>query len=78
MCEYELTSREAEVARLLSEGLSPREIAGLQSLKLSTVRTHIARARAKLEARSIADLVRVVLTRAARRERRGRAGPQSV
>ncbi|MEX0956405.1 MAG: helix-turn-helix transcriptional regulator [Rhizobiaceae bacterium] len=60
---FGLTEREIEMVADLCGGRSPREIAEARNLKLSTVRTHIARAREKMAARSIIDLVRIALSR---------------
>lgn len=61
LTRHGLTPRERDIALLLADGWSPREIAETRGLGLSTVRTHIARARTKLDTRSIAGLVRSVL-----------------
>ncbi len=58
---FGLTDREVEIVADLCAGSSPGEIAAARTLKLSTVRTHIARAREKAAARSILDLVRLAL-----------------
>ncbi len=52
-----LTTREAEVAGLVAEGLSNDEIADRLFLSPATVRTHVSRAMVKLQARDRAQLV---------------------
>jgi DNA-binding NarL/FixJ family response regulator len=47
-----LTSREREVLVLLAEGRTNREIAGALSVSLATVKSHLVRVYAKLEARN--------------------------
>jgi DNA-binding NarL/FixJ family response regulator len=53
----ELTAREREVVSLVASGLSNEEIAGRIYVSQSTVKTHVARAMAKLGARDRAQLV---------------------
>jgi DNA-binding NarL/FixJ family response regulator len=53
----ELTAREREVVSLVASGLSNEEIAGSIYVSQSTVKTHVARAMAKLGARDRAQLV---------------------
>ena len=53
----ELTSREREVVSLVASGLSNEEIAARIYVSQSTVKTHVARAMAKLSARDRAQLV---------------------
>lgn len=52
-----LTEREREVVRLVAEGLSNQEIAGRLVISISTAKTHVNRAMAKLDARDRAQLV---------------------
>jgi DNA-binding NarL/FixJ family response regulator len=52
-----LTEREREVVALVAEGLSNDEIAGRLVVSPATVRTHVGRAMAKLDARDRAQLV---------------------
>jgi DNA-binding NarL/FixJ family response regulator len=52
-----VTEREREVLTLIARGLSNGEIAGHLQLSLATVKTHITRLLAKLEARDRAQLV---------------------
>ncbi|MFI6325904.1 response regulator [Nonomuraea sp. NPDC050556] len=52
-----VTEREREVLLLIARGLSNTEIAGHLHLSLATVKTHIGRLLAKLEARDRAQLV---------------------
>ena len=56
-----LTPREREVLQLLTEGKSNKEIAGLTGTSPKTVETHRARIMRKLEARSLAELVRYAI-----------------
>ena len=56
-----LTPREREVLQLLTEGKSNKEIAGLTDTSPKTVETHRARIMRKLEARSLAELVRYAI-----------------
>jgi DNA-binding NarL/FixJ family response regulator len=53
-----LTERELAVLVAIGRGQTPSEIAAMLELSNSTVSTHIARIRAKLNARSIGDIVR--------------------
>lgn len=57
---HQLTAAEAAVLEALSCGLSPRQIAAQGGVAISTVRTQIAAVRAKVRARSICDLMRLV------------------
>jgi DNA-binding NarL/FixJ family response regulator len=52
-----LTGREREVLRLVAEGWTNAEIAGLLTLAESTVKTHVKRILAKIEARDRAQAV---------------------
>jgi DNA-binding NarL/FixJ family response regulator len=56
-----LTKREKEVAKLLAEGKSSKEIAALLYISLYTVRRHRDSIRRKLEVKSLADLVRYAM-----------------
>jgi DNA-binding NarL/FixJ family response regulator len=53
-----LTERELTVLIAIGRGTTPSEIAAMLELSNSTVSTHISRIRAKLNARSIGDIVR--------------------
>ena len=55
----ELTHRETEVLRDLNQGLSRPDIAANQSLSINTVRLIVNTIYEKLEARNIADLIRI-------------------
>jgi two-component system nitrate/nitrite response regulator NarL len=57
-----LSRREAQVARLLVEGLSNKEIANVLGIADITVRLHLRRMFRKLGARSRTDAVRIILT----------------
>lgn len=57
-----LTDREHEVLRLIVDGNANKEIAKELALSRRTVETHRARAMDKLEATSVAELVRLYLT----------------
>ena len=52
-----LTDREVQVLRLVAEGFSNPEIAGLLSIAESTAKTHVKRILAKIEARDRAQAV---------------------
>ena len=62
-----LSNREAQVAQLLVDGLSNKEIAKALGIADITVRLHLRRVFSKLGARSRTDAVRIILT--------GRSGP---
>ena len=57
-----LTPREREVMDLVVEGRATKEIAQVLSLSARTVEVHRARIMEKMEAKSLADLVRRVLS----------------
>lgn len=57
-----LSSRERETMALLSSGHGPKQIAGHLGVCTHTARVHSSRVMAKMEARSIVDLVRMVDT----------------
>ena len=52
-----LTPKERDVLGLIAEGMSPEAVAGELVISVATVRTHVYRARIKLEARDRAQLV---------------------
>ena len=56
-----LTPRENEVLALLVEGLSQREIAGRLNISPRTVEVYKARMMEKLQCRSLAELIRIVM-----------------
>lgn len=58
----ELTEREREVMELLILGDANKEIARKLSISFRTVEIHRARVLSKMESRSVAELVRMVLT----------------
>jgi DNA-binding NarL/FixJ family response regulator len=53
-----LTPREREIVQLLAEGKSNKEVATVLTISVKTAETHRARIMAKLNLRSIGDLVR--------------------
>jgi DNA-binding NarL/FixJ family response regulator len=53
-----LTPREIEVARLVSEGMSSKEVASQLNLSVRTVEKHRANIMDKLGVREVASLVR--------------------
>jgi two-component system response regulator FixJ len=57
-----LSNRERDVMNLVVEGRSNREIAAALDLSPRTVDIHRARVMKKLEAESVVDLVRMILT----------------
>jgi two-component system, NarL family, nitrate/nitrite response regulator NarL len=65
-----LSNREAQVAQLLVDGLSNKEIATALGIADITVRLHLRRAFMKLGARSRTDAVRIILT--------ARSGPKAT
>ena len=56
-----LTQREKEVAKLLAEGKSNKEIGDLLYISMYTVRRHRARIMYKLELKGLADMVRYAM-----------------
>jgi len=58
-----LSDRESEVARLIAQGLSNKEIAARLAINAKTVETYKARSLTKLGLKSRADLVRYALQR---------------
>jgi RNA polymerase sigma factor (sigma-70 family) len=57
----QLTPREREVMLMVTDGKSNKEIAGELGVSAKTVEAHRARVMEKMEARSLAELVRMVL-----------------
>ena len=55
-----LTPREAEIAALVSSGRLNKQVAALVGITEKTVKVHRARAMKKLEAASLAEMVRIV------------------
>ena len=55
-----LTPAQARVAARLAEGMTPEQIAAAQGTSLATVRTHIREVLARLGARRVADVVRML------------------
>lgn len=58
----QLTPREHEVMLMVTDGMSNKEIANELGVSAKTVEAHRARVMEKMEARSLAELVRMVLT----------------
>lgn len=58
---FGLTSTESEIALALAAGSKMSEIAAERAVSINTVRTHVARLRSKLDAASLAEIVRTVL-----------------
>lgn len=56
-----LTEREAEIFRLLTEGISVNKIATRMAISNKTVSTHKARLMAKMDLASVADLMRYAM-----------------
>lgn len=56
-----LSAREFEVVRLVAEGLTDAEIAGVIGITERTARAHVAAARSKLQARSRTHLAVLAL-----------------
>lgn len=54
---FELSEREIEVLRYLSEGMSTNQIAGAMFLSKNTIQTYRKRLMAKLKAKNVAELV---------------------
>jgi two-component system response regulator NreC len=57
----QLSAREREIFKLVAEGYTSDEIAGIVGVKLSSVYTYRSRVMAKLESESVADLVRLAI-----------------
>jgi two-component system response regulator FixJ len=57
-----LTRRESEILELVVEGLSSKEIAGRLVVSFKTVEAHRAKVMRKMEAESVAQLVRMVVS----------------
>jgi|HubBroStandDraft_6_1064221.scaffolds.fasta_scaffold308067_2 two-component system response regulator FixJ len=57
-----LTPRESEILDLVVEGLSSKEIAGRLTVSFKTVEAHRAKVMKKMEAESVAQLVRIVVS----------------
>ena len=53
-----LTPREREIVQLLAEGKSNKEVAGVLNISVKTAETHRSRIMAKLQLRSVGELVR--------------------
>ena len=59
---YDLTTSEAELVRLLSEGHSLDEVAGLRGVSIHTARSHLKHVFTKTDTNRQGELVRLVLT----------------
>ena len=76
-----LTPRESEILDLVVEGLSSKEIAGRLNVSFKTVEAHRAKVMRKMEAESVAQLVRMVVSSTPRSDiakRRGSSGPRNA
>jgi two-component system, LuxR family, response regulator FixJ len=65
-----LTPRESEILDLVVEGLSSKEIAGRLNVSFKTVEAHRAKVMRKMEAESVAQLVRMVVSANSKGDRR--------
>ena len=63
VAESRLTPREEEVAELIADGASNKEVGRRLGISPRTVELHRAHLMAKLRAKNAADLVRIVLSR---------------
>ena len=66
MAEYaerteHLTPRELEVMKMVTDGRSNKEIANALGVSAKTIEVHRARVMEKMRARSLAELVRMVI-----------------
>ncbi len=66
VAESRLTPREQQVAQLIAEGASNKEAGRRLGISPRTVELHRAHIMAKLGAKNVADLVRIVLSRGRR------------
>ena len=57
---FQLTPAQARVVARLAEGMTPEQIAAAQGTSLATVRTHIRELLARLVARRVVDVVRML------------------
>jgi DNA-binding CsgD family transcriptional regulator len=60
-CSDPLSKREKEVAKLLAEGKSSKEVADLLYISIYTVRRHRDNIMRKLDLKGLADLVRYAM-----------------
>jgi two-component system response regulator FixJ len=65
-----LTPRESEILDHVVEGLSSKEIAGQLKVSFKTVEAHRAKVMRKMEAESVAQLVRMVVSSSSKSEHR--------
>jgi FixJ family two-component response regulator len=65
-----LTPRESEILDHVVEGLSSKEIAGQLKVSFKTVEAHRAKVMRKMEAESVAQLVRLVVSSTTKTEHR--------
>jgi FixJ family two-component response regulator len=65
-----LTPRESEILDHVVEGLSSKEIAGQLKVSFKTVEAHRAKVMRKMEAESVAQLVRMVVSASSKSEHR--------
>ena len=76
-----LTPREREILDLVVEGLSSKEIASRLTVSFKTVEAHRAKVMRKMEAESVAQLVRIVVSSNDERMQRicsGKSSPRST
>ena len=59
---YSLTHSEAQLVRLLSEGMSLEEVAQARGVSINTARSHLKRVFSKTDTKRQGELVRLVLT----------------
>jgi DNA-binding CsgD family transcriptional regulator len=57
----ELSSREMEIVRLLSEGHTSKEIASILTISIRTVQSHRLHIMRKMQFQSVAELVRYAI-----------------
>ncbi len=72
----ELSRREREVLRLVAAGLASSDIASKLGIQTKTVEVHRSHINKKMQARNVADLVRMVHSIEANREPQPRAGEE--
>ena len=58
---HRLSTRERQILKLVAEGHTSKEIAGIVGVKPSSVYTYRSRIMSKLESRNVAELVRLAI-----------------